>query len=262
MPRYRALSRVYGVLGGLKQSLTVAAGILTAAMKGDSEHAQAYLGQAGGGFVRFAQEWAWFAAPLLILIGTIIGWSRRLTGDPKIWKIVHDVLDDFREQVFQDIPDDQLHEHRVTLFKRVSWHWCLRRWPWSGWLIPVERSGHTTQRSTICFKAPDAASESEGIAGKAWVRRRPIYVPGLPDVSGSATTSQVREYAKQSLMSEAQVRIRKPQARSLYGVAVEVKGARWGVLVIDSRETRIDEVAVQTYYRMVARFLGKTLEGV
>lgn len=221
-----------------------------------------HMGDWAGQTVTFMQTWAWVVTPAALLLIPVLDYIRRLIGNPKVWRIVHDVLDAFREKVIASEPNDEIHQHRVTLFRHATWAFVCRRWPWSGWLLPLERSGHTTRRTNIVFKAPDEADYAEGIAGLTWSRNGMVYVKGLPDLTIDRSDAAVSEYAARSRMPEEVVRKRSPRARSLCGIPVEVNGQLWGVLVVDSRRPEMLEAEVRNHYSLFARFLGKTLEGI
>ena len=76
-------------------------------------------------------------------------------GDPSNHAAICELLDRFRDGVFGDRSEDHSH-HRVTLFKHYGFHplgfdFEDRGWPWSGWLIPVARSGHTAQKTNVRY---------------------------------------------------------------------------------------------------------------
>lgn len=121
-------------------------------------------------------------------------------GPPWVWRSIQKILDKFREKAF-DIQDlDPVHAHRVTLY-RYTWLWWVWPWrsrfwpwgqagrlrfPWSGWLIPVVRSGHTHQRTVAVFLAPDDAQHAEGVAGRAWATEYVFPVRGLPRLTAAS----------------------------------------------------------------------------
>lgn len=170
---------------------------------------------------------------------------------PWVWESVHKLLDKYRGMVFTITDQDAEHEHRLTLFRRTCcllwiwpfrcrfWPWGKRRFPWSGWLAPVERSGQTTQRTGTVFLVPDDADNVEGVAGQTWSRNKVVHVKNLPDLSTTPTPEQIAEYARNTWVSEDWVKQRlrsgKPFSRCLYGVPIEVDGERWGVIILDSR---------------------------
>jgi hypothetical protein len=129
--------------------------------------------------------------------------------------------------------------------------------------MPVERSGHTTRRKISVFLAPDDADRAEGIAGQTWAQNQVVLVSDLPSLEGNAVPQEViKEYARSTWISEEWAHCRRPQARSFCGIPVEVKGKLWGVIVIDSRGTKIAGRTSVQVYTLVGRFLGKLLEKV
>ena len=211
----------------------------------------------------FIQSWAWIAITVAMALIWILEVARRMVGDPRTWAVVDVVLDELRDQLFEDSKDEPLHSHRVTLFKRVRWACRRGQCPWGGWLKPAARSGHTTQRSSIRFKAPDDSDRAEGIAGMAWGTRGKVYIRNLPSLSEDSSDEDVRSYAKKSFMDLREVRKRKGRlkARSFCGCPVEVAGKVWGSIVVDSRNPEVEKSKFDEHYRFTARVLGKTLEG-
>jgi hypothetical protein len=236
---------------------------LSASLRADPKHL-------AGGWQIFSPPLAWIqdrAWLLLIAVGLFLAIStamRKIVGPPWIWDAIHSHLDSFREYAFPDQPGDMLHEHRVTLFKRVQWHWCLRKWPWSGWLVPVERSGHTTRRTSAAFRAPDDANEAEGVAGATWASKSAVPVPELPDLSGQPSPEDVADYAKKTYVSkewvEAYIKRGRPLAKSFLGIPVDVSGKRWGVIVLDSKREMRNSPGKLSLYTILAKFLSTLLE--
>jgi hypothetical protein len=209
-----------------------------------------------------AQTAAWWLLPLLIIVSGVLGLLRKLIGPPWLWHTVHSYLDTFRDEAFEVGPDDDLHHHRVTLFRHVGWCWRFAKWPWSGWLVPVERSGHTTQSSISVFKAPDDADNAEGVAGRTWARRRIMMVSNLPDLGAETSEDALKRYCEATGISVDWARKRRPRARSFCGMPVEVKGQLWGVIVLDSRSPNGIKAESQLSYRPLGKYLGKILERV
>jgi hypothetical protein len=262
MSRLQPLIWLYLALGYGIAILGVLSAAIAATLRSDPAQVEKYLGVGISNLVVTAQNLAWMAIPLSVLAIAAMTALQRRIGEPKTWGLVQTVLDQFRARVFSSDSDD-LHEHRVTLFRHVGWCWCLRRWPWSGWLVPVARSGHTTQRTDALFMAPDDAERAEGVAGKTWALRRTVFIDRLPNLRCDGVTPEAKaEYAKLSLMPDVLVEKRNPKARSLYGAPVEVKGQIWGVVVVDSRKETFSERKVERYNRLLAGFLAKALEGL
>lgn len=255
------LREIHGFIVFTKRFLAGASAFVGLTLKANADTVTLHAGKEMGAFISWNQQWAWLLIPGFLALVGVLEFFRRWIGNPRVWGIIHVALDELQDRLFGKA-DDELHEHRVTLFKRVRWKWCKRQRFWHGWLVPVERSGHTTQNTDIAFMAPDKADKVEGVVGKAWARRQPVFVNELPDLSGSPPDSAIREYAKKSHMNPAETKKRLPLARSLCACPVEVKGERWGVIVVDSRKEKINKAQFRKYYKLIARVLGKTLEGL
>jgi hypothetical protein len=229
------------------------------------------------GVLVWVQANAWYLVFLCPVCVVLAEWGCVRFGSPGKWKIIQSLLDDLQAEVFEGGYDGPLQDHRVTLFKHAQWKWWMRsasgrlwpwgkgRWPWSGWLVPVARSGHTTQRSSTVFLAPDDANKAEGIAGMTWARRKPVSVDRLPRLTEDSPVQDLRTYAvKGSVdLSWVQARVKSGRlcARSFCGIPVEVKGQLWGVIVIDSASERLpDSAQIDRAYRLVGRFLGVVLQ--
>jgi len=213
-----------------------------------------------GAFVKWIQGDGWWLFPTVLLLSGLLGLLRKLTGPPWVWGTVHHYLDVFAEDCFFGESSDPLHHHRVTLFRRVRWRWSWCKYPWSGWVVAVERSGHTTRDHISSFRAPDDADQAEGIAGKAWTTRGVIRISNLPDLQADPTRAAAKAYALATHISEVAAHRRRPRSRSLCGIPIEVKNKRWGVLVLDSRSPEGIKSDSELLYRPVAKFLGKLLE--
>ncbi len=261
------------------------------------------------GSIEFVQSHAtWIGVSLgsLVLILRIGRWF--CGGKSKealiLDRLTTDALDKLRETCFPNLPANEPVDHnRVTVFRHskcVFWIWPFRgvfvpwgigRWPWSGWLVIFQRSGHVTQSRTTAFLAPDDAQHSEGVAGQAW--RRQVYRVGqgerrLPNLRGVhyvgyprsiwwrirvflgktspeieehlATCMQVRQYAEATHCSTRFVwqRIRKarPCPTSIVAVPLLNKNKeRWGVVVMDScNQFECVDVHTPEFRRALTRF--------
>jgi hypothetical protein len=206
------------------------------------------------------QQNGWWLILIAALLAGLFGWVKQQIGPPWLWDTVKFHLDAIRQIAFKVEPTDSMHHHRVTLFKHVRWKTCLRQWPWSGWLIAVERSGHTTRSGVLKFKAPDMADDVEGVAGMTWANLQLVRVSNLPTLAKDSSEEDVQLYAKNTSLSPDAVRDRPPKARSLTGIHVEVRGKPWGVIVLDSRRPDAILENNEETYRLVSRMLGKLLE--
>jgi hypothetical protein len=254
-------SFVYKGLGILQWIFALAIATISASLKADT----AVLESSGWGFlkgpVEAVQHAAWFAIPLLTIALGLAQIARNQIGPEWVWEHMHMLLDSFQESVFGDEVGD-LHHHRVTLFKRVRVGRGWRIWDWRGWLVPVERSGHATRKSKSAFRAPDNADRAEGVAGSAWAGRKTLYVEGLPDISGIPSSAALEQYSHQTRISSKWLSKHKPGSRSFCGIPFDVKGKRWGVVVLDSRNEQITQKAPQidNFFKINGRYLSKLME--
>jgi len=117
------------------------------------------------------------------------------------------------------------------------------------------------------FLAPDDADAAEGVAGLAWSCNKMIPVSELPDLYADQTDENIRVYATRTWLSpdlvKKRLNKRYAMARSYLGIPIEVKGKRWGVLVLDSRGSdgilKPEGLRYDTY-KVMAKFLERLLE--
>jgi hypothetical protein len=205
----------------------------------------------------FATDWAF----VIIGIATIVGLSAegisKRYGRAWEWELIRFQLNELSDSVFTDEQYKDMGANRVTLFRQKDFHlrfphlsfsprWCFRGW-WAGWLVQVCRSGHVSQNRRTCFYAPDESDECEGVAGMAWRSRKAILVDNLPAIHGSVGDYKINTYSSRTWVSPRWVKgaVKRSSSesetlpRSMFGMAVEGREGRWGVLVIDSRQTTI-----------------------
>lgn len=186
--------------------------------------------------------------------------------------IVHSLLTDYRERIFCNLQGAK-HHHRATLFVRKKfafWRtlpWNRRRHPWSGWLVPIVRSDHATQKMRTKFLAPDQADRSEGVAGKAWSNRGIVTVVGLPSLTEGSSEADIKRYCSETTCNEAWVRKRiasgEALPQSLRGIPIEVLNVLWGVVVLDSRDANAfteDAVGTANFSLIFSSTIGRLLE--
>ncbi len=187
-----------------------------------------------------------------------------MVPQPWLWTTVHKLLTSFQRDIFQAelSRGDPMDLHRLTLFKRLRFRCWVCKWPWSGWLVPIERSGHTTQSTAAVFRAPDEAKRAEGVAGNTWRASVVIFRENLPDVSSAAAPPQdVADYARQTWTTPELVARRRPSARSYVGIPLDVNGKPWGVVVLDSTDAACKRSdADLRAYALLQAVLGKILE--
>ena len=245
---------------GIAQKFSVVAGGVTATMlKANVADVAANLGGFVAGFVESIQGWAWVYVPAFLVLAWLFTQLRHRVGDPRVWADLHEWITEYRNHVFNET-GVQFHR-RATLFKFVEWRLGFCRWPWSGWLVPVVRSGHTTQNCKSFFRAHHRSRGSEGVAGMAWENDRNVYIENLPDVTlPSCTEEERREYGEATGISAKRVTTEAPAARSFYAIRVEVKGNPWGVIVLDSRSTTINTIRSDRRYKLFNPLLKHLLE--
>lgn len=258
MRRRRTYGRLYAILGGgqwLSGLLLVA---ISASLKADPNRLMF-----GEDILLRAQSNASITLPLLTILVGALGLGRKMLGPPWLWETVHEALNVLRDHVFADRHGDPVHYHRATLFKHRRWGWWRRLWSFAGWLVPVERSGYTTLASSVIFRAPENDPDrAEGVAGQAWSRNEVVAVAKLPDLA-RGTDADYQTYSSSTWVSVPWLRDKKPTARSLCGIPVEVGGKPWGVIVLDSRSPEpISEEEYGSIFQMFAGVLSKPLQKV
>lgn len=210
----------------------------------------------------------WLVPTAAVLIGALET-VRRYVGSPHFWDVIHQILDEFRRDVFRSKPDASFTE-RVTLFRRREFYWRAAlhfKLPWGGWLVPVERSGSFGRKCRSFFPAPDAAEHAEGVCGNAWARDDMLYVPDLPALTEGALKADIEAYAKRTFVAFKEIEMRVEQRRkfprAMCGFRVRVKGVSWGAIVIESGAPEIgDSVEISTAFGKYAEILNKLLEKV
>ncbi len=219
--------------------------------------------------VEFGHETAWLWLAGALVFGGAASWSLGKLDHPALLDAVDAILDEFQEALFGSAGGDYAH-HRVTLFKRVPWKAVAKdnagklRWPGSGWLVPVARSGHGTQSTDVRFLCPDDTDNAQGVAGRAWASTKAVIVQDLPELAGAeeGNDDDVKTYADRTFVPEAWVRKRSPRARSLMGFTVEdARSNPWGVLVVDSRSPTLNTQLAHQRFNSYAPVLARLVQG-
>lgn len=143
-----------------------------------------------------------------------------------------------------------------------------RFWPWSGWLVPVIRSGHTGKETKTVFLAPDTGRLAEGVAGQCWSSDAMISKENLPKIQQHTSSQNKIRYCRHANMPlwmlDDYCEEGRPVARNFLSFPVKTTtGNRWGVLVFDSRNSSgIDTEKAQEAFQIIVEPLGALLEGV
>ncbi|MCI4567569.1 hypothetical protein [Lysobacter sp. CFH 32150] len=240
----------YAWLGYLRAATLTLSGVVAAMTKAQPKEIETHVGPLVAEIVVSVQSWAWFYVPLLLVLAWLLGQLRQRIGDPVVWKELHELITFYRNKVFSDVGSGVQFHRRVTLFKHVGFAFVRWSWPWNNWLIPIVRSGHTTQDCTTRFRIGKKGSTPEGVAGLAWVSDDTVHIEQLPDMLSSTCSDADREaYAEATGMTVQQIQAKPPQGRSFFAIRVEIKGQPWGVLVVDSRQPTIHANRARNQYK-------------
>jgi len=213
----------------------------------------------------YLQGVSWWAMPVIYISNVGFQAGSKAISPPWVWDTVRAVLDQLRVHAFKPAQGELMQSNRVTLFKYVRWRWSLCEWPWSGWLVPVERSGYTTRRTDTAFLAPDDGDRAEGVAGRAWASGGVVSKSNLPSVTADSPVAEQQRYAEETYISletlKRRLAAKKSVALSLTAFPVEVKNRVWGVIVFDSRSKQpFPDEAIENF-RLVGRCLANVLGG-
>lgn len=150
---------------------------------------------------------------------------------------VKSVLDSLHKNYFKDVPQEELFQHRATLFKAKKYVLGRLRY-----LEIFARSGTTFQKSATYFKINDEhESKNEGIAGWAWFTNAMPTVTDLAEWPANPNPNMqedpvAEEYAKKGKLSVEKASVLNVKSRSVTAIPVRSSsGKKWGVLVVDSR---------------------------
>lgn len=216
---------------------------------------------------------------IFVLIGScsLFGWILRRCADPWYWDKLQALLDKFQEVAYEKFKDQIKDYHRVTLFRYRKFYWNISpggqpcswrggRLPWSGWLVPVLRSGKTSKRTRAAFLAPDNGHRAEGIGGRAWVTNNITFVNGLPAIEPGCSRTKQKKYAKETNCSPTMVQgyleQGRPLPRAIGAIPIEVKGRSWGVLVLDSADDQGVTGEMLTNFKVAMLSISQLLEKV
>lgn len=257
------LTRLFGVVAAVSGVSVVAVGALLKLDPTKYDHNVIFQVS-----LSLVQDSAWWLIPVLAIIAGVSQRMKQGLGTVGTWRLVDHLLTQYREALLGKRPakEDPEHFHRITLFRHVRWRWSLDRWPWSGWMVPIARTGHTTKGKIPRFRAnanrPDAA---EGIAGQAWAQNRTIAVNGLYEINPETPAQELEAYANHTFVSTEWLAGRRDRnhGRSFLGVPLEVNGVPWGALVVDSRsDAPISSKSAlnNIRYKILTEMLSKLLQ--
>lgn len=184
------------------------------------------------------------------LLIEVITWWKYRRGNPKQKELIKFILNQYREKAFNIQPGDPEDHHRVTLFQFKNRYVQLRSSHWTGradfaarlqrlWprscLVFFLRSGKLSQSTNVVFPVYDESDKTNGWASHVWSTGCAAVVDQLPDTADG----NVKEYAIKTKSTVDVIERYKDASRSMpraiAAIPVEVNGAAWGVLVLDSR---------------------------
>jgi len=177
-------------------------------------------------------------------------WLKNKYGNPKQKELIKFILNQYRDKAFNIQPGDPEDHHRVTLFQFKNRYVQLRNSHWTGragflarlqrlWprscLVFFLRSGKLSQSTNVVFPVYDESDKTNGWASHVWSTGCAAVVDHLPDTADG----NVKEYAIKTKSTVDVIERYKDASRSMpraiAAIPVEVNGAAWGVLVLDSR---------------------------
>jgi len=181
---------------------------------------------------------------------SIAGVLKQWVGNPNLLKAMEGMLDEYSSYMFDGkyAYDLDRYKHKVTLFQYQKWirpdKWLMTMWkrwellwPWTGWVQPIARSGHTNKNTNVYFIAHDNENYSEGVAGITFSKGALIDKLGLSDIN---TDRRLKlKYAQESFTPNWMVdnRIQKNLSLPLALLGVPIFSStseKWGVMVVDS----------------------------
>lgn len=182
----------------------------------------------------------------------------KLKRDPEITRSIESILDETRRELFTTdalVSAPEMHCHRITVFKYSTWCFMSRLvyfrkfqnrrlYPWSGWLVPVARSGHITRDGKTVFHVDVNGAVSEGFAGRAYLRATKTEQAGGSILHATmpiltiGDPSSVKAYSECVYQSQDDVKLRHDRRPVQYGclaaIPLCVAGRPWGAVVLDS----------------------------
>lgn len=245
MARLRAL---YHPLGWIRAVLIILAALVPIVAKLPDHLVK------GVPLAQHAVSWCafWFnvVVPALVVCATCLRYARRQITDPEDHERLQDFLTHLHKQMFSNEPDER---SRITLFRFERFQ--FKRWPWlpkrGGWLVAIKRSGEMHQDfDKARFQVGVELSDTCGIAGQAWCDIADAVVQDLPDVhTGDPKKKAIKNYAELTHMSVDSVTNLRPRSRSFYGMKIRANKRKWGVVLVDSREPKLDTALIVQVFR-------------
>lgn len=196
---------------------------------------------------------------------------QRMIGSPEVWDVLHALLSSTQGLVFAGPGYEVADYHRVTLFRTRCYRnkadviglfrqlfQCKPRY-----LVPIVRSGHTSQKTKAYFSIGDGEHDCMGVAGQCWFRDQIVSCWNLPDLHSDPSEANIAAYARDSFAHADLIRCRLPAARAILAAPIQIRQEHWGVLVFDSRNpAQINQTNVDKLCGMLTGHLGKMIEKI
>ncbi len=238
---------IYSTLEWCRRFALALSAFIGLLLKADPAKIGIHVSSSAQQLVVYLQTNAWIYVPILIVLAWLVGQLKARVGDPATWDELQKVLTDFRNGVFSDAGSGYEAHRRATFFKYTRWSIGWGK-PWGRSLVAVLRSGTTTHECSTAFSV--SRDSFEGIAGRAWVSERVVYIENLPDMQATNCTDEQRKsYAAATHVTVERILKKPPQAQSFYATRVEVAGKAWGVLVLDSKQPTINKRRADSKYK-------------
>lgn len=225
-------------------------------------------------------SWVWL---IIIILLFAIGYLLKVFTPSGAWIIIKTLIDDCHEIAYPDHQDGAMHEHRITLYQYQSlllWPYGKRDWtnkpwynpwgrklrPWTGWLVPKVRSGHTTQSLRSVFIANKNRAISEGVCGQAWLNKVAVKPTTIRSINQSSAARRIDQYCKDCWGDPDMVKKRlkdgfKPPL-AIAAIPIKVHGEIWGILCLDSVSPDAISESYNNDLSMIVRSFERLLENM
>jgi hypothetical protein len=192
----------------------------------------------------------------IAIVARILEWVWGTESKQRV-KAILNVLDDV---CFKSTPREERFHNRVTLFRKSAY---LR---WRHRLVGFCRAGDNYQQKIPSFVV-DANEQrrNKGFSGQAWFRDSTLVVNDLPEVPSDPEnwdpeSPACQEYCNGGFLDHDQAAQLRVKSRSILATPVrDLRGNRWGVLVVDSRDPGMIDDRKKDLAESIATALGKML---
>lgn len=178
-------------------------------------------------------------------------------------RMVRAILSHMHDHFFEQEAGQDKHKHRVTLFvcrEGAGPRGCRK------WLAIYARFGENPESTTTWPLDDNSPEGCRGVAGKIWVENSDQFYVAECDWPENGDPVDKARYAKSLGITVAEAETLHIKSRYFSGALVMVRGAKWGVLLVDSRKDWRKKGGQQTIQtkrtRRYATLLGTVLAEV